>query len=314
VTAKSTTFARRAFLQGGALLVGGCHTASSDHGAEGHPSSSADEGPALPTDWHDLSFDPAPDYPRGERAYVHVPPGDSLPLLVAFHGRTESLRSLEVGAGAWMRDYNMQRQYGRLGSPPLVEGDFRGMATPTRVEALNASLKNEPYRGLVTACPYCPDIVDRSVAGAAAFGRFVVEELVPRARSLGSCKPDRLATGIDGISMGARLALLVGLSNPEVFGAVGAMQPALRVEEAQTIADLAGAAMAKAPVKLRILSSDDDEFRTAAEATADRLTAAGVPHEFLVLRGKHGYEFNRGPGCIEMLAWHERVQRGLPPP
>jgi acetyl esterase/lipase len=72
--------------------------------------------------------------------------------------------------------------------------------------------------------------------------------------------------------------------------------------------------MEKGPVLLRILSSDEDEFRGAAEATVEKLKAAGVPYEFLVLRGKHGYEFNRGPGCIEMLAWHERVERSLPAP
>jgi len=92
------------------------------------------------------------------------------------------------------------------------------------------------------------------------------------------------------------------------------MQPAIRVEEAESIAELARQAMAKSPQRIRLLSSDEDEFLAATQATADRLEAAGVAHEFLVLRGRHGYEFNRGPGCIEMLAWHERVQRGLPPP
>jgi pimeloyl-ACP methyl ester carboxylesterase len=306
---------RRRFLASSAVLLGACHRATpSGSDEEPHAAQTASRALPLPEDWHDLSFDPAPDYPRGERAYVYVPPGGALPLLVAFHGRTESLRSLEVGAAAWMRDYNMQTQLARLLHPPLVEGDFRGMGSPPRIEALNASLEKAPFRGLVTACPYCPDVVDRSVAGATGFGRFIAGELVPKARALGGSPPDRLATGIDGISMGGRLALMVGLSHPEVFGAVGAMQPAIRIEEAQVIADLARDAMAKGPVRLRILSSEEDDFRSAAEATADRLTAAGVPHEFLVLPGKHGYEWNRGPGCIEMLAWHERVERGLPPP
>jgi enterochelin esterase-like enzyme len=309
-----SSLGRRSFLLGSAAVLGACRrTIAPDHGADDH-TATPDGATGLPPDWHDVSFEPAPEYPRGERAFIHAPPGQSLPLLVAFHGRTESLRSLDVGAGAWMRDYNMQRQYSRLLHPPLVEGDFRGMATPSRVEALNQSLLKAPYEGLVTACPYCPDIADRTPAGAAGFGRFIVQDLLPRARSLGGCSPDRRATGIDGISMGGRLALLVGLSNPEIFGAVGAMQPAIRVEEAQEIADLARQAMAKSPVLLRILSSDEDEFLAASQATSDRLTAAGVPHEFLVLRGKHGYEFNRGPGCVEMLAWHERVQRGLPAP
>jgi iron(III)-salmochelin esterase len=309
--ASSVRVDRRRMLQAGAWLLAGCHRGSAAD-TDAQPASDSSQG--LPEGWHNLVFDPAPDYPRGEESYVHVPPGEDLPLLVAFHGRTESLRSLEVGAGAWMRDYNMQRQYRRLQNPPLVEEDFRGMVTPERMDALNASLRAQPFRGLVTACPYCPDIIDRTSAAALGFGRFVVEKLVPQARVLGRCKPDRLATGIDGISMGGRLALMVGLSNPEVFGVVGAMQPALREADAQSIAELARSAISKAPVRLRILTSDEDDFRGAAETTAERLTEAGVPHEFLVLKGKHGYEFNRGPGCLDMLAWHERVQHGLPAP
>jgi pimeloyl-ACP methyl ester carboxylesterase len=305
---------RRTFLAGSAMALGACRRASSSDSDSEARAVASSTPVSLPADWHDVTFDPAPDHPRGERAFVHTPPGEALPLLVAFHGRTESLRTLEVGAGAWLHDYNMPRQFERLLHPPLLEGDFRGMASPPRIEALNASLQKKPFRGLVTACPYCPDLPDRSTAGAASFGRFIALELVPRARALGGCPSDRAATGIDGISMGGRLALVVGLSHPEVFGAVGAMQPAIRVEEAQGIADLAREAMAKSPLHLRILSSEEDEFRPAAEALADRLNAAGVPHEFLVLPGKHGYEFNRGPGCIEMLAWHERVERGLAPP
>jgi iron(III)-salmochelin esterase len=309
-----TRLGRRALLAGGVATLSACRRGSSSDGdqeARGAPSS---DPVSLPSDWHDLVFDATPDHPRGERAFVHTPSGDALPLLVAFHGRTESLRTLDVGAGAWLHDYNMLRQFDRLLHPPLTLGDFRGMGTPSRVNELNASLEKNPFRGLVTACPYCPDLADRSNAGAASFGRFITQELVPRARSLGKSPPDRTATGIDGISMGGRLALVVGLSNPEVFGAVGAMQPAIRVEEAQGIADLAREAASKSPVNLRILSSEEDEFLAAAEALSERLKAANVPHEFRVSPGKHGYEFNRGPGCIEMLAWHERVERGLSAP
>jgi enterochelin esterase-like enzyme len=114
--------------------------------------------------------------------------------------------------------------------------------------------------------------------------------------------------------MGGRLSLLVGLTHPEVFGVVGALQPAIRPEEAPMISELARAAMAKAKVSLRLVSSVDDPFLPAVRAASERLTADGVPHELLVTPGNHGYEFNRGPGGAEMLLWHERVQRGLPAP
>ena len=49
-------------------------------------------------------------------------------------------------------------------------------------------------------------------------------------------------------------------------------------------------------------------------AASAEMRAREIPHELLVIPGTHGYEFNRGPGGIEMLLWHERVQRGLPGP
>ncbi len=36
-------------------------------------------------------------------------------------------------------------------------------------------------------------------------------------------------------------------------------------------------------------------------------------HEHRVALGPHNYDFNRGPGGLEMLTWHDRVLRGLEP-
>jgi hypothetical protein len=41
---------------------------------------------------------------------------------------------------------------------------------------------------------------------------------------------------------------------------------------------------------------------------------AGVPVFFDLVLGPHDYDFNRGPGGIEMLLFHDRVLRGEPPP
>ncbi len=72
--------------------------------------------------------------------------------------------------------------------------------------------------------------------------------------------------------------------------------------------------MARAKVTLRLVTSEEDYFLAAVRAASERMRADGVRHELLVIPGTHGYEFNRGPGGAEMLLWHERVLRGLPPP
>jgi enterochelin esterase-like enzyme len=188
------------------------------------------------------------------------------------------------------------------------------MFSPERLAKLNASLAAAPYLGLGVACPYTPALRDHSAEGAQPFARFLLDALLPKLREEAGSKAPREAVGIDGVSMGGRLALLVGLTHPEVFGVVGALQPAISVDEAPQISALAQAAMRKAKVVLRLVSSDDDSFLAAVKAASERMKADGVPHELTIVPGTHGYEFNRGPGGAEMLLWHERVQRGLPPP
>ncbi|APR84020.1 Hypothetical protein A7982_09369 [Minicystis rosea] len=271
--------------------------------------------------WRMASFDPGADLPEGERAMILAPwsgfggpePGER-PILVALHGRGESGRGLDVGAGGWPNDYLLDRMHRRLLAPPLTSADLQDMTSPERLDKLNASLTAAPYRGLGVACPYTPSLRDKSAEGARGFARFVIDALLPKLRAETGSQATRTATGIDGVSMGGRLALLIGLSHPEVFGAVGALQPAISVDEAPMVSALAKSAQAKAKVKIRLVTSEKDYFLDAVKAASERMRADGVEHELLITPGTHSYEFNRGPGGAEMMLWHERVQRGLPPP
>ncbi len=289
---------RRALLGLAALSLGACRK----------------QKPPSPIDglrWKDITFPP----PDEQRALVLVPPSPRpLPVLVALHGRGESGRGLEIGAYAWRDEYGLDRLDRRLFAPPLTGVDLEGFFRPERLAQMNDSLAKNPYEGLVVACPYTPVVADRSEKGAASFARFVMEVLLPRARAEAKASSDRAATGIDGVSMGGRLALFVGLSHPEVFGAVGALQPALKPEEAPLFARLARAAMDQKPIALRLASSDDDPFLPAVRALSAALHEVKVPHELVVTPGPHDYAWNRGPGGTEMLLWHERVMRGLPAP
>ncbi|MRG94500.1 alpha/beta hydrolase [Polyangium spumosum] len=260
--------------------------------------------------WKDLSF------PQDEqRALVLAPPSARpLPVLVALHGRGESGRGLEVGAYAWRDDYGLDRLDRRLAAPPLTGVDLEGFFRPDRLAQMNHSLAKHAYEGLVVACPYTPVVADRSEKGAAPFGRFVTSALLARARAEAKASSDRAATGIDGVSMGGRLALFVGFAHPEVFGAIGALQPALKPEEAPHFAGLARAAMDRHPFALRLASSDADPFLPAVRALSAALAKVDVPHQLVVTPGPHDYAWNRGPGGAEMLLWHERVLRALPAP
>lgn len=262
--------------------------------------------------WLEWSFPATDHFPHREHAVVLSE--RKSPLLVALHGRGEAGRGLKVGARGWRDDYELGRAVKRLDEPPLQAEDLLGLVEPQRLAALNASLTAHPFRGICVACPYTPALADRSLDGARPFGAFVTRDLVTKARQALALPVERERTGIDGVSMGGRLALLVGLSHPEVFGAVGTVQPAIGAEEAGWLSELAARAQQQAPVRLRLVTSDGDYFRKAVEALSARLSDDGVEHELLLTRGPHDYVYNRGPGSFEMLLWHDRVLHGLPAP
>lgn len=241
---------------------------------------------------------------------------ERFPVLIALHGLGEALKGPERGARGWVDDYGLLEAAKRLEKPSLTPDDLGGFVTSERLERLNRSLREQPFRGLIVACPYTPPALrgDRPFAKAQPLASFVVDELLPRiyreTPALGS-----EATGIDGVSLGGRAAVTVGLLRPEAFGAVAALQAAFDVEDAPEIAARARRARERNPaLKLRFLTSEGDYFLRANRAIGSALERAGLERELLVVPGPHDYEFNRGPGAIEMLVYHDRVLRGRPAP
>ncbi len=295
--------------------VGVSNTPLAEHSAT--PAASARTGQMVR---HDLSFY---DTPVGrERAVVLVPawiePGERLPVLLALHGRGESVRGLETGAYAWVRDYQVERTIARLRAPPLTRTDWQGFVNEERLDAVNGALAKVPFRGLAIVCPWVPDLIGAERSGAdllRPFARFVNDHLLPRVVAEMPVHRDPASTGIDGVSLGGRASLLVALECPGRFGAVGSLQAAVQRVEAAGLAKRFAAARAglPSPPKLRLLSSDEDYFRDEILALHQALENEAVPHEHFVTRGPHDYPFNRGPGGIEMLLWHDRVLRGERP-
>src|SRR5580704_3208269 len=183
---------RRLLLQAGAALALGACTRRSPEGA----------APPAGSAWRLASFDRGPGAPEGERAMLLAPWPEagpapdpaSRPLLVALHGRGEAGRGLDVGAGAWPVEYQLDRLHRRLLAPPLLASDLLDMTNAERLGRLNASLAAAPYRGIAVAGPATPDLPDHSPDGARPYGRFIVEELLPRLRAETGSTADRAAT------------------------------------------------------------------------------------------------------------------------
>lgn len=242
--------------------------------------------------------------PGDRRCVVLVPrrapdaPARRYPLLVALHGMGETT-SARRGAYGWLESYALGKTLERVARPPLTTADLRGLVTPARLEQLNASLRARPFGGLVIACPFLPR--DASLTDYAA---WMGRQLLPRLRAETPVLGTAASTGIDGVSYGGFTALRIGLDHPELFGAIGALQPAV-VADVALLADACTMKLAGRP--LRLLTSTDDAFRPGIEALGAELTRRKVRHELFVAEGPHDYLWNQGPGGYEMVLWHDRT-------
>jgi hypothetical protein len=230
------------------------------------------------------------------------------PLVIALHGRGEALKGPHDGALGWAHDYALGHAISRVSNPPLGEDDVEGFVDRERLDGYNRQLTERPYGGLVVVCPYVPDINLRNHADLADYARYVAEVIVPRARRELPVFATPEATGIDGVSLGGAIALRTGFARTDTFGAVGALQPAVADDQAQEWVELARAARAKRrELAVRLTTSHDDVYHDVITRLSDAFRAAAVPHDFADIVGPHDYPFNRGPGAIELLLWHDRV-------
>ncbi len=230
------------------------------------------------------------------------------PLVVALHGRGEALKPPPDGAMGWIRDYALAHAVSRVNNPPLDEDDVQGFVDPQRLEDYNQQLADRPFAGLVVVCPYVPDINLRSHGELADYGRYIASVVVPRARRELPVFATAAATGIDGVSLGGAIGLRTGFAHPETFGAVGALQPAVADDQAQEWVELARAARAKRrDLQIRLTTSHEDVYHDVITRLSQAFRTGAVPHDFADIPGPHDYPFNRGPGAIELLLWHDRV-------
>jgi len=91
-------------------------------------------------------------------------------------------------ARAWLADYDLGHVMARLRAPPLTRSDFQGFVSEQRLAKINAALAERPFRGLVVACPWVPDLLSEKERGnldAASCRSAISSPRAGAARSLG---------------------------------------------------------------------------------------------------------------------------------
>ena len=303
---------------------GGTASATSSASSTPAPSASAPAPAPYPSDapkellaneelsLHDWKLDGDPKIAR--RAVVLVPrhlgASERVPLLIALHGLAETVDE-ELGAYAWVRRYGVAEGYAHLRAPSTITVDGLGkMIREERAAELRQSLATTPFRGMVIACPYTPNIWKTSTSTDAAldaYAAWIFETLLPRLRAETPMMLGTAQIGVDGVSLGGYASLGVGVRRASELGAIGCVQAAISTGDAGSWAGKIEQALAKSgPRPLHLLTSTLDAFRQPVEALDKALEKRGVPHDFRLAIGPHDQPFLRGPGSVEMLLWQAR--------
>jgi esterase/lipase superfamily enzyme len=251
-------------------------------------------------------------WPRGKPGKLQ----ERLPIVVAFHGRGESKLGPEKGYRAWVERYGLTRAYEALLGGLLVRDAFGGLVRDAELKALNAELKQRAFQGVFVVGVYTPDLLAEveNPAHIDVYAEWVAKKLVPKVQRMFPVVSDAArSAGVDGVSLGGMVALEVGLRYPDVFAAVGSMQPAIRGREAE-LAERALRAQRVAKQEIRLLSSDNDPLLETTRKFSEALRTRHIAHELKVTPGGHDYAFNQGPGAIELLHFHDRALRRETPP
>jgi iron(III)-salmochelin esterase len=234
---------------------------------------------------------------------THLAANERVPLAVLLHGLAETADE-RLGAHAWVDRYGLVDAYERLRRPPVQRLSRRDDWGPTALSDVNAQLGARPFRGLVVACPFMPNIEIGRPGALDGYARWIVETVIPRARAEAPTIESAQSTTIGGCSLGGHFSLEVFLRRPEAFGGWSGVQTAIGVGAAewwaQRIARVLGE---QGPRDLFLETSAGDPFRPANEALAASLTKRNVAREVRLLPGPHDQPWLRESGTLELLAW-----------
>lgn len=242
----------------------------------------------------------------------HVPAGQRVPLLVALHGLGET-GDQRTGAHAWLERYGLGEAYRRLLAPPVERVTKHPYWAEGRLARVNRDLASRAFGGLAVACPFTPNVYKAQSRQAMLddYADWLVDVVLPRARSEAPIHTDVRHTGLDGCSLGGYVGIEVFLRKADHFGAWGSVQGALGQHRVPRYAERLAETIARVgrrPIHLE--TSSADVFRAVNVQLSKELTQRGVPHELLIGRGPHNQPWLRDEGTLEMLLWHDRALGG----
>ena len=137
------------------------------------------------------------------------------------------------------------------------------------------------------------------------FDEAFINELIPWIDEKYRTLTDREHRAIGGLSRGASWAIHFGLSEPDLFGALGGHSPPVFIEEAKKVVEwLDAIPVGNMPrVWLDIGDGDTENITHSAEFFEGLLTERNIPHEWHIYPGDHSEEY-WSAHVEEYLRWY----------
>jgi hypothetical protein len=235
--------------------------------------------------------------------------GQTYPGLLLFHGLGET-ENAELGLHAWRTSYGLVDSDARLRRTPLaLAPDQRRFIEPEQLAALETTLREKPFSGLVVICPVTPnprrgrhpeDVLDR-------YSEWIEHTLLPAAGAHAPLDATR-GIGVDGCSLGGYVAAEVFVRKPHLFRSFGVVQPAFGERRVARYAQHLTRASASQGLRgIHLQTSTRDPYRGAVKALGRHLKRQGARFTLDVLPGPHDQHWLRATGTLTMLAWHDYI-------
>jgi enterochelin esterase-like enzyme len=159
--------------------------------------------------------------------------------------------------------------------------------------AADALIAAEEIPPLIIVMPY--DKYSTNLVDEDDFGEVLIEELLPYIDARYRTRSEQRAIG--GLSRGAGWAIRYGLTQPELFVAIGGHSPAIFHQDQANLDDWLSAIPANKLPALYLDAGDRDQEREVGLKFVEILSQAGIPHEWRLYTGLHNEDY-----------WHAHIK------
>ncbi len=142
-----------------------------------------------------------------------------------------------------------------------------------------------------------------------AFGRRLVNDLIPYIDATYRTVPERAMRAIGGLSRGGGWAIHLVLEDWQLFGVLGAHSPAIFYEDRPFLEERVQAIPPQEWPRLFIDIGDNDSERGYVSLFEDMLASRGIPHIWRLYAGDHS-EAYWGAHVEEYLRWYASAWEG----